>query len=348
MSIRTAILGYGRSGSTMHAEAIAGNPAFAMAAVCDIDPACRARAADRFHCPVYEDHGAMLAREKPDLVCVITRSDQHCAMACDCLEAGADVLVTKPWAANAAEGERMTACAARTGRRLLPWLPARWGCELRRLQTLVSAGAIGRVFLVRRTVAAFATRCDWQTERRFAGGYLLNWGPHIVDPPLLLMGYDVASVYGRLRQFANPGDAEDLFLAVLSLADGSLVQAEYTISAEELPSWVLQGDGGTIVLRGRTLRIHRQFLARPTDPTRFAAMQAEGGACTEETLEGSTYGDERAIYAEIAAALQGGAPYPVTPADALRLSRVLDAIRTSSETDQVVRLTPAAIGGPCR
>jgi predicted dehydrogenase len=339
MPIRTAILGYGRSGGTMHAGAIERNPAFEMTAVCDVDAACRERAAARFRCRTYEDYREMLAREKLDLVCVVTRSDQHCAMACDCLRAGADTLVTKPWAANAAEARRMISCARRSGRRLLPWLPARWGRDLLRLQELVQQDAIGKVFLVRRTVASFGTRCDWQTERRYAGGYLLNWGPHIVDPPLLLAGYRVKSVYGRLRQWINPGDAEDLFLAVLTLDDGRLVQVEYTLSAEPLPEWVLQGDRGTIVLNWPKLRIHRHTPQRPTDPTRFATVQAATEGVTEETLAGERYGDEHVIYAGIAAALQGGPPYAVTPADGLRLSRLLDAIRASSATDRIVKFS---------
>ena len=41
--IKTAILGYGRSGSTMHAGAIEKSAAFDMAAVCDIDANARSR-----------------------------------------------------------------------------------------------------------------------------------------------------------------------------------------------------------------------------------------------------------------------------------------------------------------
>ncbi len=72
----------------------------------------------------------------------------------------------------------------------------------------------GRPFIIRRAVCSFATRKDWQTERRYGGGYLLNWGAHIIDPPVLLVDGKVESVYGRLRQTINPGDGEDLFMAL--------------------------------------------------------------------------------------------------------------------------------------
>ncbi len=338
MTIRTAILGYGRSGSTMHAGPVEKNPAFEMAAVCDIDPARRDQAAARFRCPVYADYHAMLREARPDLVCVITRTDQHADMACDCLAAGANVLVTKPWAVNAGEAERIIAAARAAGRRLLPWLPARWGCELRRLRQLAADQAIGRVFLIRRTVTSFGTRCDWQTERRFGGGYVLNWGPHIVDPPLLLAGSPVRSVYGRLKQVINPGDAEDMFLALLTLENGSLVQAEYTVATEDMPGWFLQGDRGTISIRGRTLRMVQHAPDRPTDPTQFGTMKADARTVHEEELSGFPYGDEHEVYAEVAAALSDSAPFPVKPEDALELTRILDAIRLSSEADRAVTI----------
>ena len=338
MTIRTALLGYGRSGSTMHAGAIEGCDAYEMAAVCDIDPQRRAQAAERFGCPTYADHHEMLRTEELDLMCVITRSDQHCAMTCDGLAAGVDVLVTKPWAANAAEGERMIAAAADSGRKLLPWLPARWGCDLRRLQQLVAAGTIGRPFLARRVVSSFGTRNDWQTERRYAGGYLLNWGAHIVDPPLVLLGGQVQSVYGCMRQMMNPGDVEDLFMAVMTLTDGTIVQAEYTISVEEMPTWIVQGDEGTISVRGLDLSVHRSTAKAPDDPTQFATMQSEGTTVTHERLVGDPYGDQHEIYAELAQALRGEIAPPVTPDQALTLSRLFDAIRLSSEENRVVTL----------
>jgi len=338
MTIRTAILGYGRSGSTMHAGALEGCDDYDVVAVCDIDPQRREQAVERFGCKVYEDHHEMLRTEQLDLVCVITRSDQHCDMTCDCLDAGVNVLVTKPWARDASEGERMIEAAERSGKILMPWLPARWGCDLRRLQELVADGAVGRPFMVRRAVSSFGTRTDWQTQRKHAGGYLLNWGAHIVDPPLMLLKGQVASVFACMRQWMNPGDVEDLFMATMTLSDGTMVQAEYTISVEEMPTWIVQGDEGTITVRGLDLTVSRNTAKAPDDPTLFATMQSEGTSVTTERLVGDPYGDQNEIYAELAGVVRGEKPQPVPTADALNLSRLFDAIRTSSDENRVVTL----------
>jgi predicted dehydrogenase len=322
----------------MHAGAIEGRPEFECAAVCDTDPGRRDQAVSRFGCPVYDDYHAMLEAGGLDLVVIVTRSHQHCRMTCDCLEAGVGVLVTKPWATTAAEAESMVEAAARSRQPLLPWLPARWGADLARLRQLVRDGIVGRVFLVRRAVTSFGTRCDWQTERRYGGGYLLNWGPHIIDPAMLLAGGRPASVYAFTRQTINPGDTEDVFLAIITMQDGTVVHAEYTVAVEPLPSWFVQGDRGTLVVRDRALSVQQHTPARPDDPTRFATMKPSEETTQNETLDGAVYGDEHAIYGDVALALTGKRPFPVTPADALSLSRVTDAVRTSARENKVVAL----------
>ena len=337
--LRTAILGYGRNGGTMHAGGVENSDRFAMTAACDIDPERRKQAAERFGCPVYENYHEMLEKEELDLVTVVTRSDQHCQMACDCLEAGVNVLVTKPWAVNVGEAERMMETARRTGKTLLPWLPSRWGSVYKRLHEIVSQGAIGNVFMVRRAQTSFNTRSDWQTEKKYGGGYLLNWGPHIVDQGILIADSPVKTVYGRMKQTINPGDAEDVFLAVVQLESGTVVTAEYTVAVDDFPTWVLQGDRGTITVRGTHMHMSRQTPARPDDPTRYASMKAGEAEVTEEDIAGDQYGNTDEVYADIAAALLDGKmmDFPAPPEDAMALSKVFDAIRASAEQDTVIQ-----------
>jgi len=338
MPIRTAILGFGRNGCAMHGEALARNEAFQVAAVCDTDPARLQQAKERFACALYDDYRRMLAEEALDFVVIVTRSSQHCEMTCDALNAGVNVLVTKPWALNEAEARRMIAAQQVSGKQLLPWLPSRWGSDTRRLKKLVSEGTIGNVFFARHSVCSFGTRADWQTERQYGGGYLLNWGPHIVDPPLQVLGSPVKSVYGRMKQVINPGDVEDVFFGLLTLENGVFVQVEFTLALENLPSWYIQGDRGTIVVHGRKIKILRNTPVRPDDPTQFSTMQASQTQITEEEVGPDIYGDEHKIYVEIAQALTGERPYPIAPESALELTHVLDAIRTASEEDRGVIL----------
>jgi len=343
MPLKTAILGYGRSGSTLHADPIEKLPEFNLTAVCDIDPAALEKAKTRFQCNLYEDYHEMLAAEDLDLVVIVTRSDQHCQMTCDCLEAGKNVLVTKPWALNQVEAEKMIAAAKKSGKLLLPWLPSRWGADLLRLKELIDSGVIGRVFQVRRSEFTFGIRYDWQTEKKYGGGYLLNWGPHLVDQPIQLIGKPVKSVYGELKQIINPGDVEDVFFAVMKTEDDVTLVSEFNIGASKLPNWVVQGDRGTIFVHETEIEIHKANYPENFDPASYrnkveVEVVNDNAQGTNMITMGNRYGDSMVIYPHIARALRGEETYAVSLESALNLTKVLDAVRSSAETGQVVKL----------
>lgn len=346
--IRTAIIGYGRSGGTLHADPIERIPRFSLQAACDIEEAAREKARARFHCPVYDDYRAMLRAHPLDLAVIVTRSHQHAAMAVDCLRAGVDTLVTKPWAVHAEEARGMIRASRESGARLLPWLPARWGCDLLRLKEIVAAGTIGNVFQVRRGEYTLGTRGDWQTERRFGGGYILNWGPHVVDQPLQLLGAGVRNVRAVIRQVANPGDAEDVFFALMETDGGAIVTAEFNYGAPGLPTWTVQGDRGTVFVRDMDVEIHRVADRDASDPTAYRGspkVEVMRERLDAGNPSASRFGDNMAVYGHIADALQGRADYAVTPESALELTRVLDAIRLSGEKGTVIGLVPEGEAG---
>ena len=343
MKIKTAILGYGRSGSTLHADPIEKLPDFELTAVCDIDARAKKKAYDRFKCKIYDDYREMLQKEILDLVVIVTRSDQHCRMTCDCLKSGKNVLVTKPWAINTEEAKAMIKAAGESGKMLLPWLPARWGCDLSRLKELIKSGIIGKIFQVRRSEFSLSMRYDWQTLKKHGGGYLLNWGPHLVDQPVQLVGKPVKSVYGELKQIINPGDAEDVFFALMKTQDDVTIVSEYNVGAGNLPNWVIQGDKGTIYVKDTAIEIHKACYPDIAPPEGYGSPVKID--VIHENIEGTSmitmhnrYGNAMLIYPLIARAIRGEEQYPVAPESALYLTKLLDAIRTSHETGQVIYL----------
>jgi scyllo-inositol 2-dehydrogenase (NADP+) len=343
MAIKTAVLGYGRSGSTLHADPIEFLQDFEMTAVCDIDPLAQSKAKNRFKCRIYSDYRDMLLKEELDLVVIVTRSDQHCRMTCDCLKSGKNVLVTKPWAVTADEAGEMIEAAKVSGKMLLPWLPARWGCDFEKLKEIISSGMIGRVFQVRRSEFSFGIRSDWQTQKKFGGGYLLNWGPHLVDQPVQLLGQPIKTVYGEMKQIINPGDVEDVFHAVMKTEMDATIVSEFTIGAEKLPNWVIQGAKGTIFVKGKDIEIHRIKYPEVIDPSAFSNRSEvdiihESADGTNRISMDNRYGDPLVIYPHIARAVLGKEPYKVTAESALYLSKLLDAIRLSHKTSEIIRI----------
>lgn len=335
---KVAILGYGRNGSTMHAGGVDSVKDFEMAAVCDVDAAQLDKAKERYGCAVYDDYHAMLAKEQLDLVIIVTRSDQHCQMTVDCLEAGANVLVTKPWAVNEAESLRMIDAWRASGRKLLPWLPSRYGTDFRRLRELVGNGAIGRVFHIRRIQPFYAMRNDWQMWQEYGGGYLLNWGPHLFDTAMGITPAKAKTIAAEMRLVLNQGDTEDVIFALITKTDGTMVTVEHTAAACGLPNWIIQGDEGTITASGPRITIHAGQPKRPADPTKAEDMASGKIEVSEEKVAPDVYGNTAEVYADIGRTLCEDMPFPVGPEDALELSRLLDSVRQAAETQTVVHI----------
>jgi predicted dehydrogenase len=333
--VRTCIIGYGRNGSSMHIEPYEKMQDFELVAVCDTVAERREEAAKKFGCSIYENYLEMVEKEKPDLTVIVTRSDQHCEMVCGCLKAGTNVLVTKPWAVNAKEAERMINTAKKTGKKLLPWLPARWGVDLEKIKEIIDSGAIGNVFQIKRHECTFGKRIDWQIWKKFGGGYLLNWGPHMIDQPLQLAKTEVVSVWADLKRVIMDGDTEDNFVVITKTSDLTLI-SEFSICAKGQPNWVVQGDKGTIFVYDEKFEIHRITQPEVLDPNRYRNPVTDDVETLSVNGEVYLLGDTCTVYSHIAEVIRGETEYAVSLESALRLSRIIDAAKKSSKTGKVV------------
>jgi len=335
--IRTAIIGYGRSGRLLHAAGIRGNPeAFEVVAIASRSTGSLDQARNDFGCPTYPDYRQMLRECAADLVVIVTRNDQHRAMACDVLDAGCHALVTKPLGINADEVAAIYNAADRAGKKVFPFLPARWGTDYRRIREIVASGEIGRVFAIHRSVCGFATRDDWQTQSRFGGGIVLNWGAHLIDPPLLVADSAPRHLFGSCQQVLNPGDAEDVFYSVITTESGVRVHSEWSYAPQSRPTWFVQGAGGCIVARDRQIEVSTGTPAHPDDPTNLRDMQDPGSQRRTETVGEHLYGDPVEIYRDVADDLRRERPYPVSQDDATRLTTLLDAVKRSHDQQTLV------------
>ncbi len=145
-------------------------------------------------CLYYDDYGAMLATEKPDVAVIITAHPQHAAMALDCLAAGCHVLVEKPMAVHVGEADAMIAAAAQAGRLLAVCFQHRFRPEITAAHTIIQRGQLGAIQRIEmvapwpRTAVYYAGsswRATWTGE---GGGVLLNQAAHDLDLLCYLVG----------------------------------------------------------------------------------------------------------------------------------------------------------------
>lgn len=69
-----------------------------------------------------------------------------------------------------------------------------------------------------------------------------NWGVHLVDQSLQLMGSKPKFVWGKVSHLLNPGDAEDDIQAIIEGENGVIAAIDMTcVDAAKRPSWIING-----------------------------------------------------------------------------------------------------------
>lgn len=192
-----AIIGAGRMGSS-HAKAwqALGHEG-SIRYVCA--PSTRHRLA---HAPLarYEDLDTILRDAQVDVVSVCTPTDTHFDIASRTLRAGKNVLLEKPLARTASEGETLRDLAAGSPGILMVAQVVRFFPGYQRLHEAVRAGAIGRIRVAEASrLAASEDRPAWLTDEKRSGGMLLDFAVHDFDQLGLLFREPCAASAVRLR-----------------------------------------------------------------------------------------------------------------------------------------------------
>lgn len=335
--IRVGVIGLGRSGWSNHARFLGRAPDFSLVAVADAVPERRQEAQTAFGCAPYIDAAGLLADPAVELAVICTPSHTHAALAIAALRAGKHVLVEKPMATSVSEADAMLAAAREAGHLLTVFQNRRLDPDFLAIQELLAAGTLGPVHQIRRGIYGYQRRDDWQTLRELGGGLLNNWGAHIVDQALILLGGPHDALFADLRRTVSAGDAEDHVKVVLRGASGRpTVDIEITSAcALPQPEWLIMGQWGT--LSGSATQLDwRYYLPEALPPLVADRGPARGRRYPSEAipwLQGhrdlSPLNTTADFYGRLQASVRHDAPLFVTPESVRAQIALLDAIRAA-------------------
>ena len=156
--IGVGLIGRGAMGSG-HLHRLAGDPAFQVLGVCDVDPTRREagralvddmHAAERAQgqyraCVAYNDYRELLARTDLDAVVIATPDHWHALQSIDAAKAGKDIYCEKPISVTIEEGQRVVQTVRRYGRVFQTGTQYRSIPAVRQVVQFVREGGLGRV-----------------------------------------------------------------------------------------------------------------------------------------------------------------------------------------------------------
>jgi len=340
--IRTAVAGFGLSGSVFHAPLLAADPAFSVAVISTSDAGRQSAAAARYPDARIVDTQADilgLAGEL-DLLVLGTPPATHYPLAKAALEAGLDVVVDKPFAVRSAEGEELIRLAARLGRVLTVFQNRRWDGDYLTVRGLLERGVLG-------TVTRFESRFErWSPDVAKAwkaaataddgGGVLFDLGTHLLDQAVQLFG--PATVTHAELEARRPGEKadDDVFLALRHESGVTSHLWMNMLCAQQGPRFRLLGTGGGFTKHG--VDPQEPFIVAggsPLDPDYgvedrdWAGLLGRDGHLDRLPTERGAYPDFYRILAD--KINDGGAasalPVPVDPAGPVEVLRLIEQAR---------------------
>jgi predicted dehydrogenase len=356
--LRVGIIGCGAG--VFHLEGYQEEPRARVVALAGLDTDRCRTLAGRFDVPrIYREYQELLADPSIDAVSVAVPNHLHLPVVKAAVEAGKHVLVEKPLARNAAEGQQMVDAARKAERLLAICFNRRHRHDVELLHAHVAAGGFGRVyyakaFWMRRSgIPGLGT---WFTSKEQAGGGpLIDLGVHVLDMALWTMGNPTvvavsAATFaeigtqgkgnwpGRRSREAGDGayEVEDLATAFVRMEDGAVLHLEtswaaYTSAGDDFGITLMGSKGGAEIyakdyaLTG-TLKTFGDFEGVPLDGE--PRLVKKGGHAE--------------VIKRFVTSILEGKPAEPSGEEGLDRARLVDAIYRSAELGREVRLDEVA------
>ena len=335
--LRIGLVGYGFGGRIFHAPLLAAAPECELMGVVTSSAERRAQV-DADH-PGVEcvDSLASLAAAGAEAVAISTPVDTHSALTDEAIRLGLSVVCDKPFSLDPAAARRSVDLAAERGVTLSPYQNRRWDSDFRTVRARIEDGTLGEVHRFESRFERYAPSSGPGTS---GGGTLLDFGAHLVDQALALLG-PVDSVHAEWRTRENGLD-DDVFVALGHT--GGAVSHLWGSWSQHAPGPRFRVTGTDASLVVTTADTQEEALIAGDRPSPDAPWGVEEPAELDRlfTPEGARAirlepGAWDTFYPTFARAVRGDGPPPVPPEDAVATAEVLEAARTSIERRTTVR-----------
>jgi scyllo-inositol 2-dehydrogenase (NADP+) len=348
------IIGFGLAAKVFHAPFVSAVPGLRLVAFVErkSDDAHTAYPATKTVRTVEE----LIADPEIELIVVATPNETHYRLAKQCLAAGKQVVIDKPFAGTGAEAAELIELAAKQGVLVAPFHNRRWDGDFLTVKKILADGSLGRL-------VTFESHFDryrpiqregtWKETGNPANGLLMDLGPHLVDQVLALFGLP-KTITASVRSDRDKTDIEDAFDICLGY-DRLLAWCRSSmVACDASPRFLLHGTAGSfrkfgldpqepaLVGGAKVPRMGEPGDWLPEDEKHWGTLSvapvlADPGTLVVKKVE-TVPGDYREFYANVRDAVAGKADLAVPSAAGLDVVRLLELARVSSSEGRTIEV----------
>ena len=337
--IEVGLIGFGLAGRAFHAPVIRAVPGMHLAAILQ---RMGNEAAEKYpDVRIVRSLEELLAMREIRLVVIATPNDTHYSLSRQCLEAGRDVVVDKPFTTTPKEARLLVDFAEKNGRLITVYQNRRYDGDFQAIRKLVAEGTLGRIVRFETNYDRYRPRLKpraWRETTRPGSGILFDIAPHLIDHALVLFGLPEA-VTADVRIEREQAVADDAFDIMFHYPRGMrAVLRSSILAAAPRPRFVLHGTQGSFVkqtfdpqennLRDGNIPARGPWGAEPEE--NWGVLTVADGDKPAQRRIPSANCDYRDYYANLRDALLGKAEAAVSPQWALHVTRLVEMARESS------------------
>jgi predicted dehydrogenase len=338
--IEVGLIGFGLAGQAFHAPVIRAVPGLHLAAILQRSGN---EAAEKYPVVrIVRNLDELLAIREIQLIVIATPNDTHFPIARQCLAAGRDVVVDKPFTANLEEAVSLVQFAKSAGRLLTVYQNRRYDGDFQAIRQLVAAGTLGHIVRFETSYDRYRPKLKsgaWRETQRPGSGILFDIAPHLIDHAVVLFGFPEA-ITADVRAERENALADDAFDITLHYP-GKMraVLRSSILAAAPRPRFVVFGTQGSFVkqsfdpqennLRNGNIPGNTAWGFEPEEKWGVLTLSA-GDSLTQQRIPSASC-DYRDYYFNVRDTILGRATLAVTPEYALAVMRMLELARESSQ-----------------
>ncbi|MBR3991403.1 MAG: Gfo/Idh/MocA family oxidoreductase [Clostridia bacterium] len=244
---KAAVIGYGGMGG-WHVDHILKSDVVELAGIYDIKEEKQELARSR-GIRAYSSREELLADPEIEMVTIATPNDVHEEIAVAALEAGKNVLSEKPVTLSLESLERMIAASKKAGKIFSVHQNRRFDVDYLAMRQLRDSGEIGEIINIESRIhGSRGIPSDWRGIKKYGGGMLYDWGIHLIDQALMILGFDVDSVRCTFDHITNE-EVDDGFKLFIDMKDGKNAFIEVgTYNFIAMPRFYMRAKSGTAII----------------------------------------------------------------------------------------------------
>ena len=341
---KLGIIGFGGMGRSHFDHLTQNYGRLEIKGIFDISPkACAAAVARGTY--VYESLDDILGDPEIDLILVSATNEVHKSLSIDAMRAGKNVISEKPVTLNSGELEEIMAVAKETGKVFTIDQNRRTNRDFVLMRRNAESGIIGKPIVIEsRVEGSRGMPKGWRTLKELGGGMMLDWGVHLIDQLLYMRGDErVKEVYCKMLSLQYP-EVDDNFHLMITFESGLIAIVEVgTNHYIPHPRWYVMGEKGTLQINnwdcdGKIIRNvskddvwGEEIFYTKAGPTKTMAPRSAKSvetvtlSCPDDVEDSLTV-----VYDQFLDAVEGKAPLTITPEQAMRVMKVMEAAFVSA------------------